>query len=139
MAKTQTIGREWPNRWGTGHEQPVVDCSGDTPLTRQEFKDDADINNLVARMMNGQSVPLRQPQFGDADYTRDLQGAYEATEELVTTYNGLPQEVRDQVTKTEFVARILRGEQLDAFTQTNPEKADPAKSAEPPKDTQTGV
>lgn len=125
--------RTWPNRWATGNHEPVVDCSGDTPLTRQEFKDDADINNLVARMLNGQSVPMSQPQYGDADYTKDLDGAYAAADELVATYNGLPQEVRDTMTKSEFLGRILAGEQLEAFTDLQDQKQPEGTTEETPK------
>lgn len=124
--------RKWPNRWATGNHEPVVDCSGDTPLTRQEFKDEADINNLVARMLNGQSVPMGQPQYGDADYTKDLDGAYQAADELVATYDGLPRGVRENMTKSEFLTRILAGEQLEAFTE-EPRKEPVGTSEETPK------
>lgn len=99
------------------HNRPTVGIDGEASMTRPEFAKEADINTIVARLLAGQPVPMSQARYGDVDYTTDLQAAYAMADSLVETYNGLPEEVRANLTKTEFVSRILEGDQLEMFTK----------------------
>lgn len=67
-----------------GREDEVSDATGidtgtETP-TRQEFKDEADINNILTRFGVAQQRPLR---YGDEiDYSTDLQDALHALDQV---------------------------------------------------------
>lgn len=88
MERTQTDGR--------GDEYSLItglDLSGETPVTRQEFKDEADINNILARY--GINTPLRQMQWGqEIDERLDLQQALFAISEAQKIQ--VPEELRSQ-------------------------------------------
>lgn len=72
-----------------------LDCSGDRDTARQEFKKEADINELIKRF--GGITPVTRagtPQFTETDYNLDLQGALAAIDEARQVYKELPIEVR---------------------------------------------
>lgn len=89
-----------------------LDCSieGNTDMARQEFKDDADINKLLARF--GINTPTRtNPQFGEVDFTADLQGALSAIADARTAHANLPPEVKkDFPTWQRLLNALERGE-----------------------------
>lgn len=94
-------------------------------MARPEFAKEADINVIVGRLLAGQPVPMAQTRYGEVDYTVDLQGAYAMADSLVETYNKLPEQVRADMTRTEFVSRLLDGEQLEAFTDPQHQEPKP--------------
>lgn len=54
-----------------------LDCSTGSPdQARQEFKDETDINVMMARV--GAVAPVRPPIYGEVDYDLDLQQALSA-------------------------------------------------------------
>lgn len=62
-------------------------------MTRQEFKDDADINKIMARF--GYNLPQKNgPAFSEIDWTIDLQQAFTARDELEAGFQKLPEAVR---------------------------------------------
>lgn len=109
---------------------PTVGVEGEENLARQEFKKDADINNIVARLLAGQPVPMAQAKYGEADYTLDLQAAYGMADSLVDEYNKLPSEVRQHMNKTAFVNALLEGQTLEDIlaTYTPNEKQTPTET-----------
>lgn len=67
----------------------------DDPQTRQEFKDDADLNILLARF--GVDTPMRQGlQYGEVDYQLDLQQALDAIDTAKKANIHAPEELRDK-------------------------------------------
>lgn len=55
----------------------ALDCSKGSPdQARQEFKNETDINVMMARV--GGMVPMRPPIYGEVDYDLDLQKALSA-------------------------------------------------------------
>jgi hypothetical protein len=74
-----------------------IDFTGVEEITRQEFKDDADLNILLARF--GVNTPVRQMKYGeDIDYTMDLQQALSAVEAARRTEHTIPNELRHKYT-----------------------------------------
>lgn len=70
--------------------------TGDEKHTRQEFKDEADLNILLARF--GVSTPIRTDlQYGqEVDYNLDLQQAFAAIESARRANLATPAELRDK-------------------------------------------
>lgn len=74
-----------------GEEDVIMTFDPSTDLTRQEFKDDTDITKILHRF----GVPQRtNPQYGNYDYTLDLQGAMEALTEANQAVERLPEPLR---------------------------------------------
>lgn len=103
----------WHHRYTGGGERPKIDCSGDEDLARQEYAADADINNIIKRIMAGDTSMLRSTMHGLVDYTAGLTEAYEAAEELRNAYVNLPEHVRVTLTQEDFIAKLAAGESID--------------------------
>lgn len=67
--------------------------SGPESHTRQEFKDESDINFLLERY--GAIPPGRTPQYGVVNFDDDLTTAFEAVQEARAAHARLPKEIRD--------------------------------------------
>lgn len=71
-----------------------LDFTGTETLTRQEFKDEADLNILLSRYGVAQMRPV---QYGkEVDYTVDLQTAISALEAANAATFDVPEELRDK-------------------------------------------
>lgn len=103
----------WHNRYNGQGENPGTDCSHDQDLARQEYAADADINNIIKRIMNGDSSMLRSTIHGLVDYTQDLTDAYAAVDALRIAYHDLPEHVRNTMTQEEFIDRLAAGERIE--------------------------
>lgn len=104
---------------------PVIDCSIEPDMARQEFKKDADINVLVNRMLAGQPVPLAPRHYAAVDYTADLDSQYAAAQDLRAQHHELVTDGGLQLSFLEYIEKLAAGESL------TPEKEpDPAKTAE---------
>lgn len=90
---------------------PVVDCSTQPDMARQEFKDEADINVLLRKFGVRVLERSTQPIMQDIDFTLDLQGAYDAREQVQQVHSQLPEEVRNLYpTWADLLNAIERGE-----------------------------
>lgn len=85
--RTQIDGRQEEYSFLTG-----LDCSDLPDMTRQEGKEDADINVLLRKF--GVGIPQRQIVYGSADFDMDLQQAYAAIEEVKGAWFLMPEEIR---------------------------------------------
>ena len=65
-------------------------CNPDEDMTRQEFRDEADVNKL---MMRHGLVP-RPVQYGEWDFDQDLTSSVQTRQAVSEAYAVLPQEVR---------------------------------------------
>lgn len=69
--------------------------TGTETLTRQEFKDEADLNILLSRF--GANAMSRQPEWGgETDFTLDLQGALAAIAQAKEADLQVPPELREK-------------------------------------------
>lgn len=73
-------------------ERSGLDCSGSVDRARQEFKDEADTNKLLARY--GVGLPLKPVVYGEQDFQLDLQKALEAVQVAKQAYRDLAPEIR---------------------------------------------
>lgn len=106
----------------------VVDCSNDEPITRQEFKDDSDINSLLSRY--GALPPSSRPAvFQDIDYTQDLLSSYEALSRAETLFEGLSPQVQQFFGSWANLAQALAdGTANELFTKAHPPAPKPDPS-----------
>lgn len=73
-----------------------IDCSGESK-TQQQFKQDADINNIVRRMALHNQVPatmVAEPIYADISEAPDFQTANNIVLETEQKFFGLPSKVR---------------------------------------------
>lgn len=85
-------------------------CPPEDNRTRQEFKDEADINNVVARFYPFAPPQARVPQYGEQDMSLDLHGALMVVQEARESYASLPESLRAKFpTYTEFVNAVAEG------------------------------
>lgn len=95
----------------------AIDCSNLPDKTRQEFKDETDVNQILARF--GVNTPMRQPIYGAVDYDMDLQQSLAAIKTAQQTADNLPKQLRDKYYHWEMLLEGMRSGQfktdLDAY------------------------
>lgn len=103
-----------------------TDCSNLPDLTRQEFKDETDVNKTIARF--GGNTPLRQPTYGTMDYDIDLQQSLTAINKAQAACKKLPEPLRTKYYHWELLLEGMRNgqlkEDLDAHLAYEKEKND---------------
>lgn len=93
---------------------PVVDCSGDPMITRQEERDKADVNRVVAAYQSSGRLPdMRLPVSGDVDFDMDLLGAYQARHAVQQAWLDLPVHLRERYASPEALLTAAAQMQLD--------------------------
>lgn len=86
------------------HPRPCVDFSKFQSMTRQEFADEANVNNILKRYATTGVFydPLttvkasRKPLFGDFTRFKDFQSAQDAIIEAREAFDALPVEIREK-------------------------------------------
>lgn len=75
-----------------------IDCSGDPGRTQQEFKDEVDINRIMARVMGGGEFPpeMKVASFGDFSEVPDFQKSLDLIMRAREQFAALPASVRDR-------------------------------------------
>lgn len=124
--------QNWHNRYNGLGENPGTDCSNDLDLARQEYAADADINNIIRRIMAGDTTMLRSTMHGLVDYTAGLTEAYTAADDLREAYVNLPEEIRVTLTQEEFITKLASGEKIEL--QEQPEPVTQVTETTPPTD-----
>lgn len=119
--------------------QVGIDCSKDTPITKQSFRDECDINKLMAQYQKtGVMTHLTRglPSYGDFTNAADYHTASTKVLEAQRAFDELPAEVRtrmrnDPMKLLEFLEdekNHEEGVQLGLFLA-------PAATADPPTET----
>lgn len=93
---------KYPRKQTDSHEKnakygaiTAIDCSDLPDMVHPEFLPETDINLMLARFgVNPYSIPQRQPAFGAADYTMDLQTAMITVEQAQRAWRKLTPEMR---------------------------------------------
>lgn len=84
------------------HSDPVIDFTGSESLARQEFRDEADINNIIKRyqatgVLVDPSIPRsRRPVFGDFSSAPSYQQAQDLVIRANEQFDALPVELRER-------------------------------------------
>jgi len=106
MAKLRTQ----VDTWDEITQSLGLQCPPEDNRTRQEFKDEADINNVVARFYPFAPPQARVPQYGEQDMSLDLHGALMVVQEARESYASLPASLRAQFpTYSDFVNAVADG------------------------------
>lgn len=102
-----------------------LDCSNDPQLTRQEFKDEADVNKLLLRY--GVGLPVRTPEWGvTTDFDIDLQIALSAIHEAKQAHRDLPDNLKAKYpTWKKLLNALDRGELQLNLKEPEPTQAPP--------------
>lgn len=118
--RTQIDGLNEQYSWDT-----ALDCSDLPDMARQEFKDETDVNIILARY--GVDGLKRDPTFGEIDFDVDLQQSLNAISTTEAAVENLPQELRD---KYPTWLHMLRGVYSGSFKRDlETQKANAAKAA----------
>lgn len=102
-------------------------------MTRQEFKKDADINEIL-RKFNVGDLSARQATFGETDFTADLQQALESIRETEAAWHRLPQSLKDKYPTWGYVLEALHNGELNpdlSFKQDTPAPPSPTPPTPP--------
>jgi phage internal scaffolding protein len=75
-----------------------VSFKGTKSRTKSEFADEANINNIVKRCMNGAAMPTgsRTPLFGDFTEVADFSSAQTLIAEANSEFEQLPSDIREK-------------------------------------------
>lgn len=91
-------------------------CTAEEDVTRQEFKDETDINKLLTRY--GGNVPLRAATYGGTvDDNIDLQQALGAIADAKHAWRNLPENLRNRYTDWRQLLNALENGQLKLHTE----------------------
>lgn len=104
-----------------------LDCSNLPDMARQEFKDEADTNKLLARY--GVGVPQKPVTFSEAAFNMDLQQALEALNTARTAYHQMSPEIRQAYPTWR---RLLDALQSGKVVFDMPKTVPPAPEPKPP-------
>lgn len=84
------------------HSDPVISFAGEQSLARQEFRDDADINNIIKRyqatgfLIDPSVSRSRQAMFGDFSSVPDAAEFYQRMIQAQADFDSLPIEIRQR-------------------------------------------
>lgn len=104
-------------------------------LTRQEMKDDADVNLMLSRY--GVTGTGRQPVFGEVDFNLDLQTAMHAIRDAQDAYARVPAELKAKYPTWQALLNALDSGTL--VLDMSPADAEIKKAETPPADLNTGT
>lgn len=84
---------------GSNGPRLVIDCSKDPSVTKQSFKAESDINNIVARYARTglvTHVAAKSPVYVDVSDVNDYREALDRIRETQTFFDGLPAKIRSR-------------------------------------------
>lgn len=94
-----------------------VACDPVEGKTKQEFKDECDINVLMRRYLSSGNFPVGLPlgRYGDFSNVGDFQDAQQVIKTATEQFAGLPSKIRDRFKNNpaEFLAWVGKVENLD--------------------------
>lgn len=107
-----------------------TDTVGWVDMARQEFKADADITSMLARF--GVMTPQRPLQFGEVDFSIDLQQAISAVTEAKRVWERMPPEIKaDFPTWQTLLNAANSGELKLRFEEEPPDETTPPGDIRP--------
>lgn len=105
-----------------------LDCTNSKDMTRQEFKEDADINVLLSRF--GVNHQQRTLTYGEIDFNIDLQSATHAVRDAKAAHSRMSPEIQALYpTWQRFVTGIANGKVADDIARLDADKAALAAAA----------
>lgn len=108
-------------RFRTAFDEVRYNCdcnTGDVSLTKQSFRDEVDVNNIVGKFFRSGELPPggSEPQFADVSEGFDFQSMRNLVAQANSSFESLPFEVREfcghsQERFSEFAGSIEAGDQ----------------------------
>lgn len=114
-----------------GVDNPTIDASNspeNKDMTRQEFRDEADVNYMLSRF--GITQPRGTPTYGEWDDTIDLQVALQSVSDARSAYRQLPENLREKFPSMEDMLIALENGSLVIKNEPAPSEP-PAPPAAP--------
>lgn len=85
--------RTQPDTWASSWSEATgLDCSDKPDMTRQEFRAETDVNQIMSRY--GANAPMRERIYGTVDFDGDLQQALGAVQIAQDAIRKLPASLR---------------------------------------------
>lgn len=84
----------------------ALDCSTMPDLTRQEFRDETDVNHILNRY--GAKAPMTPAIYAEVDYDMDLQQSLTAINTAQEAVRKLPQPLREKYYHWEMLLEGMR-------------------------------
>jgi len=117
---------------------PGIDFSKDEKITKDSFKDECDINNIIKRFLRGETIPAFVPGvFADVSHYGDYREMRQQMREADEYFETLPAEIRERFNNStaellDAVADPNRKEELQQLGLFPPELPSDAPGATPP-------
>lgn len=102
-------------------EQSATSFIGTVDLARQEDKDGADINQLIARYGGFASLARVAIPDAEIDYTVDLQDALSAISDAKHAWRRLPTHLREKYSNWQQLLAAIESGELKELTPPTPE------------------
>jgi len=100
-----------------GQFAPTLSCPPEEDRTRQEFKDEADIQWLLRKY--GALPPVRQFPLGEVDFDVDLMTARTSLDLAKEGYSRMPDALRAQMSFDDFLAAVASGTPVTAVPEVS--------------------
>lgn len=114
-----------------------LSCPPEEMKTRQEFRDEADINTIVARFYPFAPPQSRPVTFGEQDMSLDLHSAILAVQTAREAYADVPPKLREAFpTYADFVQAVADGRLV--ITSEEPTEVPSGGSSEAPSESAAG-
>ncbi len=126
--------------------RPVIDCSKDVVRTKQSFKKETDINNIMAKfvktgIISPEALSKRQATFADVSEIGDFQECQNQIQEAHAAFMTLAPQIRARFENNpaallDFMKEPQnREEAIELGIISKPEEKPPEPAPEPPPET----
>lgn len=105
----------------------IIESPKEDNIVRSEYAKEADINTIVARVLAGQPVAMKQGTFGTRDDSYDLTAQISAADALAREYDALPEETRKRLSPEQFLAAVQKRDKDTLFPPPEPPETDEQK------------
>lgn len=89
-----------------------LDLSDEVKVTRQEFREEADVNTMLRRFGVPVAAAARRPVFGDVDWDLDLHSAHIAVERAGAAFRKLPRVLQEKYKDTRGLLDAMNSGEL---------------------------
>lgn len=90
----------------------ALDLTDAPRVTRQEFREEADVNHLLRRYGVHAVAQARPPHFGEVNWDMDLHSAHIAVERAAQAFTNLPADLREKYVDTRGLLNAMNSGQL---------------------------
>lgn len=112
----------------------MLDCSGSEDRARQEFKTETDVNYILRRFGVEGNAPQRPLQYGEGDYTLDLQQAYDVVDQTKAAWHKLSPSARTKMPTWRHMLEAMASGRIAEYLKRpqDPKNVPPDPASTPP-------